>query len=166
MKTYISIVITTVLILPFALQSQDNPLDALMEEYKGKPGIYFLDMTTNMFLDTIEGQTGKTLHLKMISFEDGAGTSLKAKGLYDSFFDRFDREAYTGLVEIKSTDEHVEVMVKKEPEGVSEFIIAVIEEKETTFIGATGNFDLKDLANLKALQNCRGLQVMKQLCEE
>jgi hypothetical protein len=166
MKTNISIIIAMFFILPIMLQAQDHPLDALMDNYKGQPGVYFMDMTTNMFLDTLEGKTAKTLQLKMISFEEGSGTSLKAKDLYDSFFDRIDREDYIGLVEIKSTDEHMEVMVKKEPEGVSEFIIAVIEEKETTFIGATGNFDLKDLASLKALQNCRGLKVMEQLCED
>jgi hypothetical protein len=166
MKTYVSILIATLFLLPLMQQAQDHPLDDLMDNYKGQPGVYFLDMTTNMFLDTIEGQTGKTLHLKMISFEETSGTSLKAGDFYDSFFDRIDRDAYTGLVEIKSKDEYLEVMVKKETDGVSEFIIAAIEENETTFIGATGNFDLKDLASLKALQNCRGLQVMKQLCEE
>lgn len=73
---------------------------------------------------------------------------------------------YKGLVEVKSSGENINMMVKKEGDQLSEIVIIVQEKDETTFMVATGNFDLKDIAKLSELKNCKGLQTLEKLCED
>ena len=157
------------LIVPLGLFSQGNPLDSFIAEYSGKQGFYFLDLNTNMLSSICKDEPGdnsKVVHIKMISYDESQGNNLTASEIYDAFFNRFDKNKYIGLVSVKSSEEKVEIMVKKEDERVSEFIIAIREDKGMKLIAATGNFDLKDLAKLKSLHNCHGMKIIKQMCEE
>jgi len=57
-------------------------------------------------------------------------------------------------------------MVKKNGDILSEVIIMVQEDDETTLIAASGNFDLKDLAKFGNMDKCKGLKVLSELCED
>ncbi|MCB2221078.1 MAG: DUF4252 domain-containing protein [Bacteroidetes bacterium] len=155
--------------LPFFLPAQTNPLDDMIKLYKGQEGFYFLDLKTNMMNAGDKGQTGVSdavVNLVIISFDEKKNTSFKAENLYNQFFSTVDKAQYKGLIDIKSSGDNVEMMIKNEGERLTEVIIAVQEEDEMTIIVATGNFDLKDLARFKNMQQCHGLQVLEQLCEE
>lgn len=164
MKTTIAILLLAIF-SPVLLLGQDNPLDDLLKEYAGNPGVYFLDLKTNMLPGSCEAEdaVGRTMQVKILSFQEKEG-SKPGNVMYDKFFKRFDKEAYIGLVEVKSNDDNVEILVKKEQKIVSEFLIVVREESEISFIAATGNFDLKNLASLKGLQDCKSLKVIGQIC--
>ena len=145
--------ILVVFLLPVAGFAQDNPLDAFIEKYKDLPGFHFFDVNTNMMSD----EPGKVINLKMLSFDEKENTGFKAGKLYDEFFETFDKSAYKGLVQIKSSGDNVEMMVKKAGEMLSEIIIAVNGETETVLIAATGDITMKDLGKFSDLENCKGL---------
>jgi hypothetical protein len=166
-KTFILFIL--MVSLPFVMPAQINPLDEMMTMYNGQEGFYFLDLKTNMMNAGHKEFTGKSDHvvnLKIISYDEKKNTSFKAENLYHQFFSTVDKAQYKGLIDIKSSGDNVEMMVKKEGDRVAEIIIAVQEKEEITIIAATGNFDLKDLARFKNMQHCHGLQVLEQLCEE
>lgn len=167
MKTIIAITLLLI-ISPVWLLGQANPLDELMEDYSGKAGVYFLDLSTNMIPAACgdeEPESESKMNVKILSIEEQA-SGLQANELYSSFFSRIDKDSYIGLVEVNSKEENVEILVKKENKEVSAFLIVVREENEISFIAATGNFDLKTLANLKGLQDCRSLKVIGKICGE
>jgi len=158
-------------IAPAILFAQVNPLDNYIEKYSNETGFYYLDLKTNMFQssdndkNTNPGQD-EMINLKILSFEEGDNTKYNASKIYNDFVNSIEKENYRGLIEVKSSDENVEMMVKKEGNIIKEFIITIKEDKETTLVSATGNFDLKDLAKFSDTKNCKGLEVLKKLCEE
>lgn len=168
MKKVIILAFSVLIIASTGIFAQTNPLDNFINQYSGTKGFQFLEMKTNMLPgdETDETIGDRTLHLKMVSFKEVETSQYQSKDLYNDFFKKFDKDNYVGLVDIKSSGEHVEILVKKENQMVSEFIIAIREETETTLIAASGNFDLKNLAKLSEFQNCRGLHVLEKLCEE
>lgn len=168
MKTYILLIIAGLLI-PAFLQAQSNPLDSFHKKYIGQEGFYYVDLKTNMVVgcdSVVRGEKNKEVNVKILSFKESEQSGLSSKSLYDSFVKDIDRDSYIGLIDVKSSDENVEVMVKKENKVVQEFVIIVREENELSLIAASGNFDLKDLARLKNFQNCKGLNLIEKICEE
>ncbi len=155
---------------PAILFAQVNPLDSYFEKYSSETGFYYLDLKTNMFQSSDDKSTNtgkdKMVSLKILSFEEGDNTKYNASKIYNDFVNSIEKANYRGLIEVKSSDENVEMMVKKEGNIIKEFIITIKEDKETTLVSATGNFDLKDLAKFSDTKNCKGLEVLKKLCEE
>ncbi|MCF8368395.1 MAG: DUF4252 domain-containing protein [Bacteroidales bacterium] len=148
--------------------TQNNPLDQFMTKYASDKNYKFLELKTNMIGHSKEDNTSvnKVLRLKMITQKESGLKGNDAVNFYDEFFKTFNKKEYVGLVEVKSSGDNIEILVKNKDNFVSEFIIAINEESETTIIAASGNFDLKDLAKLSEFQNCKGLQVLDKLCEE
>jgi hypothetical protein len=161
MKTLVKLLLVAAL-LPVAGFAQNNPLNSFIKKYQDQPGFYYLDLKTNMMSDEPE----KVINLKLLSFDEKDNSSFMAKNLYNDFFNKVDKNEYKGLVEVKSSGDNVEMLVKKEGEKISEIIIAVQGDKETVLISASGSFSMKDLGKFSNLKECKGLQVLEQLCEE
>jgi len=161
MKTLMKI-FALLFILPLAGFTQNNPLNGMLASYNGQPGFHFLEMNTNMMSNDIT----KVVHLKLLSFDAKENPAFNVSEIYNEFMKGFDRSAYKGLVEVKSSGDNVEMMVKKEGEQISEFVITIKGETETVLISAAGNFSMTDLAKFSDFKNCKGLQVLEQLCEE
>ena len=169
MKKVLILVSAVMFMFCISIFAQQNPLDGFLAKYSGKEGVKFLELKTNMVgseKSENEQYSNKVIDLKMISIKGSGPKGNEAKNLYNEFFQEFNKDNYIGLVEVKSSGDNVEILVKKENNRISEFIIAVKEEVETTLIAASGNFDLKDLAKISEFQNCKGLQVLEKLCEE
>lgn len=168
MKTQVLLIIAG-LLFPVFLQAQSNPLDSFHEKYIGQEGFYYLDLKTNMVMgcdSIIRGAEDREIRVKVLSYEESEKTALSSKSLYDLFVNGIDRDSYIGLIDVKSSDENVEILVKKENKALSEFVIIVREKNELSLIAASGNFDLKDLAKLKNIQSCKGLNLIEKMCEE
>lgn len=156
--------------MPALLSAQSNPLDSYILKYAGTSGFYFLDLKTNMFNPSEDegGNTDETsiINLKMISVEDSKNPEIQSSTLYNQFYDKFNKNEYKGIVEVKSSGENVEMMVKKEGDFINEMIITIQDKEETTLIVATGKFSLKDMAKFSNAKNCKGFEILGQLCEE
>lgn len=172
MKKTIKISILTLIIsLPTILFAQNNPLDSYVSQYAGTPGFYYMDMKTNMFSfdenkeDFPRGETN-VINFKIVSFEKSEKTKFNPAEIYDNFMKNLSPDIYRGLIDVKSSGEKVEMLVKKMGNQIAEIVIIVQEKDETTLMVATGNFDLKDVAKLQNLKNCKGLEALEKLCEE
>ena len=163
-------VILLVIGIPGILAAQSNPLDSYIEKYEGQDGFFFLKLETN--LAGIEGEGNKDsefdkiINLRMLSFEEGKSTKYDASEIYKNFIGEMGKDEYTGIMEVKSSGDNVEMMVKKNGDMLSEVILTVREEDETTIIAASGNFDLKDLAKFNNIKKCKGLEIFGKLCED
>jgi hypothetical protein len=150
--------------------SQTNPLENFMSDMKDAPGFYFMNLETNLVVsgDKEAGQTDhtKVINLKVFSFDQKENGNFSAKNIYNDFFSKVNRNDYKGLIEVKSSGDHVEMMVKEEGDRISQFIMTIREEDETTIIAASGNFDLKDLSKLGALKNSKSFEILQTLSEE
>ncbi len=168
MKSKIIYLLILIISLPFLSQGQTNPLDDMIKMYDGQEGFYFLDLKTNLMGSKDEGTKSydKVVNLKMISFDETENGAYKSSNLYHQFFSKVDKTQYRGLVDIKSSGDNVEMMIKKDGERVEQVIIALQEETSMTIIAASGNFDLKDLAHFKDIRQCHGMQLLQELCEE
>ena len=160
-----------ILVIPGILLAQVNPLDCYIEKYEGDPGFYYMDLKTNMFnLNDEEKGTqstqNKIIDFKIVSFEKNENSKFDPTKIYNDFNKTINKDVYKGLVEVKSSGENINMMVKKEGDQLSEIVIIVQEKDETTLMVATGNFDLKDIAKLSELKNCKGLQALEKLCED
>ena len=160
-----------IIAIPGILLAQVNPLDSYIDKYEGAPGFYYMDMKTNMldFKDKDEESTKSStniINFKIVSFEKNENSKFDPTMIYKDFNKTLNKDVYKGLVEVKSSGENVNMVVRKEGDQLSEIIIIVQEEDETTLMVATGNFDLKDIAKLSELKNCKGLQTLEKLCED
>jgi hypothetical protein len=157
-------------LFPIMLFAQSNPLDGLIKKYADQPGFYFLDMKTNLFTSNKEGnaspEANNLISIKILSFEEGSSAQYKAADIYEKFNSSIDFKTYKGLVQVKSSGDKVDMMVKKDGDKLSEIIIVIQESKETTILAASGSFDLKDVAKFSEMKNCRGLETLEKLCEE
>lgn len=172
MKKTIKISILALIIsLPVILFAQSNPLDSYISQYEGTPGFYYMDMKTNMFsFDENEQDSPKTesnvIDFKIVSFEKTEKAKFDPANIYKNFSKTLNADSYRGLVTVKSSGENVEMLVKKEGNQIAEIVIIVQEKDETILMVATGNFDLKDIAKLRNLKDCKGLEALEKLCED
>ena len=159
-----------IIAIPAILSAQTNPLDSYISKYEGTPGFYYMDMKTNMFSFEEEDGSSKTesniIDFKIVSFEKVEKAKFDPSNIYDDFAKTLNPDTYKGLVDVKSSGENVEMLVKKDGNQIAEIVIIVQEKDETTLLVATGNFDLKDIAKLKNLKNCKGLEALEKLCED
>ncbi len=160
-----------IIVIPAILCAQTNPLDSYISKYEGTPGFYYMDMKTNMFsFEDDENGSQKSpdnvIDFKIVSFEKIEKTKFDPANIYDDFTKTLNPDVYKGLVDVKSSGENVEMLVKKDGNQIDEIVIIVEEKDETTLMVATGNFDLKDIAKLKNLKNCKGLEALEKLCED
>ena len=172
MKTSIRITFLAFIIaIPGILLAQVNPLDNYIEKYEGSPGFYYMDLKTNMFNfedEENETPTNQTniIDFKIVSFEKNENSKFDPNKIYNDFNKTLKKDVYKGLVDIKSSGENVNMVVRKEGDQIKEIVIIVQEKEETTLMVATGNFDLKDITKLSELKNCKGLQTLEKLCED
>lgn len=169
MQKIIKVLFVLAIVSPLFLFAQQTKVDKLFEKYSEKTGFYYLNLETNMFSLIDEEDTGsdsQIVYLKMLTYKEGENTSKEASKIYGEFKKAFDNNGYKGLIDVNSSGEKVDMMVKKEDGKVSELVILLFDETETKLITATGNFDLKKLANLKHLEDCERLGTLKQLCED
>lgn len=160
-----------IIAIPGLLIAQINPLDSYIEKYEGAPGFYYMDLKTNMFNfdDMDEGlqkSSSNIIDFKIVSFEKNKNSTFNPAQIYNDFNSTLSKDVYKGLVEVKSDGELVNMAVKKEGDQIAEIIITVQEKEETTLMVATGNFDLKDIAKLRNLKDCKGLEALEKLCED
>lgn len=170
MKNSVKIAMLVFIItIPAILFAQVNPLDSYINQYEGTPGFYYMDMKTNMFNFNEDDGSPKTsddvIDFKVVSFEQIKNVTFDAKKIYEDFSKTMNKDVYKGLVEVKSSGENVDMLVKKQGDKISEIVVIVREKDDTTLMVATGNFDLKDIAKLSELKNCKGLQTLEKLCE-
>jgi len=172
MKTFKKIILLlSVVMLPGLIFSQSNPLDEMIAKYKDKEGFYYLELKTDMFNkhkdeENKVSQQKRVINILMLSYEEGQNTSYKAKTIYKEFSREIDKDNYIGLIEVKSSGDNVEILVKEIKDIITEVIILIKEEKEAAMIAITGNFDLKDLAKFSELKKCKGLEILGKICEE
>ncbi len=160
-----------IIAIPGLLLAQVNPLDSFIDKYEGAPGFYYLDLKTNMFNLNDEEKglhttQNKIIDFKIVSFEKRENSKFDPTKIYNDFNKTLKKDMYKGLVEVKSSGENINMMVKKEGDQLTEIVIIVQEKDETTLMVATGNFDLKDIAKLRDMKNCKGLQALEKLCED
>lgn len=144
---------------------QNAAINKMISDHKGEAGVWYLQLTTNLQGQDSEN-VNEALELRLISFDQKQNASLKADNLMKNFFRSVDRSEYKGLVDVKSSGDQVEIMVKKNSDKIEEMILAVEEEDGATFISAYGNFDLKDLLKMAGDSKCKSLEVLELLCEE
>ncbi|HPE54947.1 MAG TPA: DUF4252 domain-containing protein [Bacteroidales bacterium] len=169
MKTKIIAILIILAAIPAMLAAQSNPLDQMIKKYSDKQGFYFLDLKTNLMsklVDSTGQSNNKVINLKMITFNEDQNNSFKASNLYKQFFNGFDKSNYKGVIEVKSSGNNVEMLIRKEGDKLAEVIIVVQEETEITLIAASGNFDMSDLSKFEHMKSCHGMQIINQLCEE
>lgn len=170
MKKILKVLLVIAIMSPLFLFSQQSGADKLFEKYSEKTGFYYLNLETN-FLSTIEdGEETKNqseiVYLRMLTFNESENTSKDASKIYGEFIKSFDKNVYSGLIDVNSSGEKVDMMVKKEDGKVSEIIIVIFDNTETMLVSASGNFDLKKLATFKQIENCKRLGSLKKLCED
>ena len=129
----------------------------------------FFDNLSSFFEDEEkETQTNRTdiIDFKIVSFEKNKNSKFDPNKIYIDFNKTLKNDVYKGLVDIKSNGKNVNMVVRKEGDQITEIVIIVQEKDETTLMVAMGNFDLKDIAKLSELKNCKGLQTLEKLCED
>lgn len=163
-------ILAFIISIPAILFAQVNPLDSYINQYNGTQGFYYMDMKTNMFNFDEEDGSQKTsdnvIDFKIVSFEETDNATFDPAKIYNDFSKTLNKDVYRGLVEVKSSGENVNMLVKKQGDRIAEIIVTVQENNETTIMVATGSFDLKDIAKLSELKNCKGLQTLGKLCED
>jgi hypothetical protein len=165
MKNIIKIVLA-LLIIPGFVFSQSAKTEKLFEKYAEKEGFYFLKLETNLLSSRDEIPDDGVVHVKMLAFEQEEDSGKDVSKVYKEFQKAFNNEEYSGLIDVNSKGEKVDMMVKKTDGIVSEIVLIILDKNETMLISATGNFDLKNLANFESLEKCKRLGMLQKLCEE
>ncbi len=170
MKKNLKILLVIAIMSPLFLFSQQSGADKLFEKYSNKLGFYYLNLETNMLSTIEEGEESKNqseiVYLRMLTFKESEDVNKEASKVYGEFLKAFDKDVYKGLIDVNSSGEKVDMMVKKDNGKVSEIIIVIFDNTETMLVSASGNFDLKKLATFKQIENCKRLGSLKQLCED
>jgi hypothetical protein len=168
--TYKIILLLITGLFPALLSAQSNALDGLLSKYADQPGFNFLELKTNMFSSEqeMDGSSSheKLITVKILSYEEGSSNQSKANYIYEQLRSEINVNTYKGLIEVKSSGDKIDMMVKKDGDKLSEIIIIVRKSTETTVIAASGNLDMKDIAEFGEMKNCHGLETLEKLCED
>jgi hypothetical protein len=165
MKKLLKILIALI-ILPGFVFSQSVKTEKLFEKYAEKEGFYYLKLETNLLSSKDEFPDDGIVYLQMLTFKQVESSAKEVSKVYKEFQNVFNSQDYTGLIDVNSKGEKMDMMVKKSDGKVSEIVVIILDKTETMLISATGNFDLKKLANFDSVEKCKRLSILQKLCEE
>ena len=162
MKSMKLICLLSLFFIPGFLSAQSDPLDKLLNKYGNKPGFRYAEIETNMLSCNSENSS-KNLEAKFISFKQDSTTDYNVSEIYNVFSERIKSQSYEALAIVKSSGNHIEMLVKRKGPVISGFVIMMAEENHAFFISASGEFNLKDKVRLKELMKCNFPEMIDKL---
>lgn len=152
--------IAVIIIIPMMAQAQGK-FTPVIEKWQGKDGITTINITGDMF-ETLGEMEGKEIPegvegmiILTCDNDDNTDGSVPSKIIYEEIKAIIDKENYKVMMDINDGDEHVHFLIRKDEskKKLSEFLMLVTEEDETTFIWMGGELDFDDIKQIQKMQD-------------
>jgi len=174
MNTLVKNILTVLLIIAGNCLLAQSPADKLFDTYAAKDGYTSVYITKHMFslfaeLDTPEEEDSfagliKTLDcIKIIAVEKESDNTKKSVNFFTEIMSALPAKAYEELMIVKSKDQNIKFLIRKEGELIKELLMVSGGENDNALVSIQGNIDLKAISKLSRTMNIKGLEKMDAL---
>lgn len=173
-RKILSILLIAMIIIPFGMFAQENPIDIIIKKYGDEDGFTTIIITEEMFslfsnIETSEeGEDFNNLmkglsSIKIITFDNSEYKKAKLD-FYKSLQEDLASEEYTELMSIKEKDQNIKFFIRKLKSGkIGEMIMVSGGEGDNTLISIQGEIDLNDMSKLSHSLGIKGLEHLKEV---
>ncbi len=174
-KNFFSILLLSLIFLPFGLIAQESPIDAIIDKYGDEDGFTTIVITSEMFslFSTIEVDDENNdfanlvedlSSIKIITFDNESKSKNAKLDFYQSLMKDLPAQNYTELMSVKEKDQNVKFFIRKLESGkIGEMIMVSGGDEDNTLISITGQIDLNDMSKLSHSLGIKGLENLKDV---
>lgn len=153
----------------FSALSADPKIDKIFSKYDGKQGFTTVNVTKDMFslfiqMDNSESQKQslkkaltKINGIKIMNYSADSLQNI-SKSLFNELQKSIPMNEYKELMVINDAGSQVKILIKKNGEIISDFVMLVGKTKEVVLINITGELDLEALKQISKSMNIEGMQ--------
>jgi hypothetical protein len=185
MKTFTMLFISAILFFNGNyLFSQNNPIEKLFQKYSSKEGFTSVNISGEMFsllAKTDENKSSKRKSksehseidelikgingIKILSYSIDSVPKSKRINFFDEVIKSVPLDGYKELMTVSTKSSNVKILIKKEKDIISEFLLIAGESPETTLIWITGRINLNKLSKLSKEVDIKGFDKLEDLDE-
>jgi len=175
MKKLIITILAALFLVPVIAQNTNE----LFEKYNGKEGFTSVNISKELFsmmaqmnVETDEDDDaaemieamGKLDFIRILML-DKSETSNKEFSKFRDEISSFNLKGYTELMNVKENGDNVKIMVKKEGEIFSEWLLLIDQDDEVGFISISGNIDMETMSKFSKVMKMKGMENFDSLKE-
>lgn len=166
--------ILLVFVFSLTLFASNPKIDGIFKKYDGKKGFTTVNVTKDMFglfMQMDNSAEDNTSLKKSMSKLDGIkimnytadSTQNISKSLFSEIKKSIPMSEYKELMVINDNQSNVKMLVKKNGEIITDFLMLVGEKDEVVLINISGNINLEDLRNVSKSMNIKGMEGIKSI---
>ena len=174
MKKLIITILAALLIVPVFAQNANE----LFEKYNGEDGFTSVNISKELFSmmaqmdvetededanDMVEA-LGKLDFIRILMLEKDESNN-KDFGKFRDELNAFNLTGYTELMNIKENGDNVKIMVKKEGDIFSEWLLLIDQDDEVGFISISGDIDMETMSKFSKVMKMKGMDKFDNLKE-
>ena len=159
--------------IPVLAFSQKSPLNQLFDKYSGQEGYTSVHITKYMFQlfaeisndkedKEFKDVTSKLSAIKILALSDDASENQK-KSFKSDLIKNLPKSVYKDLMIIKDGKKEVSFMIKEEGNKISELVMFVDENNESTLIYLDGDINLKNISKLSKSMKIDGFEHLEKV---
>jgi hypothetical protein len=156
-----------IIVLSIHASAQDI-VDDVFDQYAGKEGFTTVNLTGELFNMIIKmDKSGEHLNnlatrineMKILVQEEESGADVN---FHELVFNKLNRNDYKELVNIRESDENVNMLAKESDGIITEFLL-IVSGDENVLISIKGDIPLNELGNLAESIDMKGFDMLKML---
>ncbi|MFH1319539.1 MAG: DUF4252 domain-containing protein [Bacteroidota bacterium] len=161
------------ILVPFLIQAQTTPMDALFDKYSGEEGytsVYISKYMFELFAKIVDEEEDKEFKevvgglnsIKILATDEKAGAK-QNKEFYKEILNSLSEIDYKELMIVKDGAEEVKFLIHEKDGKISGLVMVVGGEDESVLISMDGNIDLKNISKLSKSMNISGMEHLDKI---
>jgi len=160
--------ISIIAFISFPAMSQNNALDRLFERFSGREEFTKVVITRHMFelfsdVETREDDDYMNMIKKLNNIRILSGPDDMGKGLYAEALEALPAGEYEEIMAIKEEGNDVKFIIREKEGIVTDLVMLVKGDGETTIISITGDIDMKSIARLTRSMGIEGMEQLDNI---
>ncbi|MBE2188800.1 MAG: DUF4252 domain-containing protein [Desulfobulbaceae bacterium] len=155
-------------------QAQNESLDKLIEKFGSKegfttvslsdPAVMLSEMSDVKDAGALKNALAGVENLKVLSFAKGKSKNPGEGLLFIKDVRKFEPGAgFSTIMNMNDKESNIKVMVKKQGEKISDFVMTVSSPQDAVIIWMDGTINLKQISTIGRLLNIKGADKIKDL---
>jgi hypothetical protein len=164
------IIISILALISLQATAQNKAIDRLFEKYSDREGFTKVVITKHMFelFSNVEAQEDddymnmikKLNNIRILAGPDTVGDGA---GLYQDAVKALPSPEYEEVMSIKEEGKDIRFLIREDKEMITELIMLVKGEGESTIISISGDIDMKSVAKLSKSMGIEGMDQLENV---
>ncbi|TVR70821.1 MAG: DUF4252 domain-containing protein [Marinilabiliales bacterium] len=164
-----TVILATIMLMPFCLFAQGSPVDRLFEKYSGREGYTSVYISRHMFRlfanlepenKEFEEVFGKLTGIRILASDQKSPAGVN---FFNEIMADLPAGEYEELMVVRERDQDFKFLIKEKNGLISELLMVAGGATNNALISIQGNIDLNTIARISKSMNLEGLDALQKI---